>query len=58
MSRFAYRAEVRIPAELSHSGEARTIIIEIALDAVNSLEATQKAADLGQAKGLMLVGPL
>lgn len=58
MTRYAYRAEVRIPAEISHTGEARTISIEIVLDAVNSREATQKADDIGQAKGLLLVDRL
>lgn len=58
MSRYRFCADVRVPAEISHTGDARTIAVEIFLDTVSSVEATQKAADLGKAKHLLLTGPL
>lgn len=58
MNRFHYQATVRVPADKSHTGEARNIVINIWLEAVNTTEATQRASDVGKTLGLLLIGPL
>lgn len=51
-----FHADVTVPAKSSHTGEARTIRISIIITGANSLEITQKAADVGFATGLLLIG--